>query len=161
MLKQEKRRAAEAEATLKDARVETKRRVPSPILGRTSPIQTISHSLMSMNAPTSGSSSLMASRSGVSNDSSGGHVVSLSRGSQESVRLRAVLKEGTLTSCYVWGGGGGGVYQPRHREPGAQATVCVFVISRSRELYFTTKYILPPIVSRVISSEARSFRLIP
>ena len=159
MLKQEKRRAAEAEATLKDARVETKRRVPSPILGRTSPIQTISHSLMSMNAPTSGSSSLMASRSGVSNDSSGGHVVSLSRGSQESVRLRAVLKEGTLTSMFVCVFGG--VYQPRHREPGAQATVCVFVISRSRELYFTTKYILSPIVSRVISSEARSFRLIP
>ena len=40
MLKQEKRRAAEAEAALKDAGVAVdKGRPPSPVLGRTSPIQ--------------------------------------------------------------------------------------------------------------------------
>ena len=37
MLKQERRRAAEAEATLKDAGVEPKR-APSPIMGSTSPL---------------------------------------------------------------------------------------------------------------------------
>lgn len=40
MLKQEKRRALEAEVALKDAGVKTWKRSNSPILGRTSPVQT-------------------------------------------------------------------------------------------------------------------------
>ncbi len=111
MLKQEKRRAAVAEADLKEAGLEIKRHM-SPILGRTSPIQLPATSggilVGGITIPSSGSSQT-SSRPGSSvrsgrryrDEVGGGEGVSLlgvgerkQVGEQESVSTRAALKAG-------------------------------------------------------------------
>ena len=104
MLKQEKRRALEAEVALKDAGVDTWKRSNSPILGRTSPLQTEGrHSVPSTasksvtESPRSNSVAEAVSPFGGDHDAyvrrpDGGHSTA-HRGTEQ---LRAKLKAGLL-----------------------------------------------------------------
>ena len=102
MLKQERRRAAEAEAALKDAGMEP-RKAPSPILGSTSPVPppattsetsaalSSSREIAKSNSKQSVSNSRgLEEQRGVQEDIAN----SRSQLSGDSVKLRAVLKAG-------------------------------------------------------------------
>ena len=105
MLKQERRRAAEAEAALKDAGMEP-RKAPSPILGSTSPVPppatTTTASETSAALSSSREITKSNSKQSVSNSRGLGEHRGVQEGiansrsqlSEDSVKLRAILKAG-------------------------------------------------------------------
>ena len=105
MLKQERRRAAEAEAALKDAGMEP-RKAPSPILGSTSPVPPPATTTTASETSAALSSSREIAKSNSKQSVSNSRGLEEHRGLQEgiansgsqlsgdSVKLRAILKAG-------------------------------------------------------------------
>ena len=117
MLKQEKRRSAEAEIALKNAGLEMKR-APSPILGRVSPLHTADSGSRDLKRPSTEAGHVLPSNSSRGGSSASTYVSvsgesgrSAGRGGegpvelgQVSGRARAALKAGELVHCLSKGG---------------------------------------------------------